>query len=100
MSADMLAKQSIAAPSTAPFSAGTAWVKPLADAPGRFFSEQLNFAARYRHAQAGFLQNIAKCKNPAEMFLDQTKAIQSAVEEFSSGATKAWRAAQDAAALA
>jgi len=99
MSANKSEKPSTVASAAAPFAAGIDWVKPITDASGKFFAEQLNFAARRLHAQADFLQNLADCKNPAELLQQQTKFFQTAVEEFSSEATRAWKVVQDTSAL-
>lgn len=96
MPADKATKQSPAAASGSLFPIDTEWARPLIEGPIKFYTEQLNFAARCLRSQADYLQGLADCKDVGEVFVQQTKLLQGASQEFTNEGARAWKVIQDA----
>lgn len=72
---------------------GIEWIKPLVDVSGKFYAEMLSFTAQRLHTQADYLQGLASCTNPMELFQQQARFFQNAVQDYSNEAVKTLKSA-------
>lgn len=87
-------------PSFFPDLINTEWLKPWTDAPRQSYIEALSFAAKRLHAQADFIQALARCETPTDVWKYQAEYLQNLLGEYSQECAKTFKTVQDSVANA